>query len=52
VLLGFVAGGMIVKQLTDDYGYRAIMIATVLGAILATASWLRHLSPRARPGGS
>jgi len=46
LLLGFVAGGMTVNQLTDDYGYRGIMIATVLGAILAVASWLRRLPSR------
>ncbi|MDI6097501.1 hypothetical protein QLQ12_02665 [Actinoplanes sp. NEAU-A12] len=41
VLLGFVAGGMTVNQLTDDFGYRGIMIAAMLGAITFTASWLR-----------
>lgn len=47
VLLGFVAGGMAVNLLADGYRYRGLTAAVAVGAVLATASWLRKLPPRA-----
>jgi hypothetical protein len=47
VLLGFVAGGAAVNLLADDYRYRGLTAAGAAGAVLATASWLRRLPPRA-----
>ena len=47
VLLGFVAGGMAVNLLADDYRYRGLTAAAAAGAVLATASWVRRLPPQA-----
>jgi hypothetical protein len=47
VLLGFVAGGMAVNLLADDYRYRGLSAAAAAGAVPAIASWLRRLPPQA-----